>query len=77
MAAGPLGRESIRSLLRGYLLDEAEFSFLARVIKDIDVVPNMAILLKTKLGAAIKRNIQPLVALANVNSAVVKFERIG
>jgi len=60
-----------------YLFDDAKFSILADIVKDVDVVPNVAIFFESDSTVTVNCNVQFLMGLPDVDCAVVELERIG
>ena len=56
------------------LFGDAKFSIFARVVKDVNVIPYMAVFLYAELGVTVQSNVQRLVSLRDVHRAIIELE---
>jgi hypothetical protein len=59
------------------LFGDAKFSICARIVKDVDVIPYMAVFLFAELGVNVQSNVQRLVSLRDVDRAIIELESVG
>jgi hypothetical protein len=73
-SAGPVGLFVSCCSRLNLLFGDAKLYIFARVVKDVNVIPYMAVFLYAELAVAVQGNVQCLVSLRDVDRAVIELE---